>query len=137
MVDIWTPEKRSAVMARIRGVTLPEKRLRAKLVQMRIKGFKISPKIEGINPDLLFFKAKVVVFVDGCFWHGCPRCYVEPKTRVEYWQSKAKKNQARDRRQERLLRKSGWKIVRLWECQIEKKLMQQVRKVVRAIQGMK
>ena len=65
--------------------------------------------------DLVFRKHKLVVFVDGCFWHGCPWHYRTPKTRSEWWDAKIEKNKLRDKRKTRQLRSMGWKVVRIWE----------------------
>jgi DNA mismatch endonuclease (patch repair protein) len=65
--------------------------------------------------DLVFRKHKLVVFVDGCFWHGCPWHYRTPKTRSEWWDAKIEKNKKRDVIKTRKLRRLGWKVVRVWE----------------------
>lgn len=74
-----------------------------------------------IHPDFVFPTRKVVVFVDGCFWHGCPRCYVRPKQNRKFWDAKREGNQARDKKQSRALRAAGWKVIRLWEHELAKK----------------
>jgi len=135
MTDIWTPEKRSAVMSKIRGITAPEKHLRARLVQLGIGGFKIGAKIGKITPDLIFPAQKIAVFVDGCFWHGCPRCYVRPKTHVKYWSAKIDMNIKRDKHQRRALQRNGWKIFRIWECQLEENPSRQLTKLVKLLKG--
>ena len=65
--------------------------------------------------DLIFPRHKLVVFVDGCFWHGCPRHYKTPKTRSEWWDAKIDRNKTRDASKTRKLRRLGWKVVRVWE----------------------
>lgn len=134
MVDIWTPEKRSAVMARIRGITLPERRIRAKLVQHGTRGFKVNAKVGKITPDLIFPKERIAIFVDGCFWHGCPHCYVQPKTNVAYWAAKVQTNMRRDGRQRSSLRRAGWRVIRIWECQLEKHPEQQINRILRLLE---
>lgn len=67
--------------------------------------------------DLVFSRARVAVFVDGCFWHGCPSHFVPPKTNPEYWHEKIQGNVARDRNTDRLLAEAGWTVVRVWEHQ--------------------
>lgn len=71
------------------------------------------------KPDFAFPKAKVAIFVDGCFWHGCPKCYREPATNTAFWKNKVLTNKSRDRRVSRELRKKGWKVLRLWECKLK------------------
>jgi len=70
------------------------------------------------KPNFVFRKERVVVFVDGCFWHGCPKPKHSPlpKTRVEWWTAKLARNKERDRIVVRHLKKSGWKVIRIWEC---------------------
>jgi DNA mismatch endonuclease (patch repair protein) len=73
------------------------------------------------KPDFVFSKLKLAVFVDGCFWHGCPKHATWPKTRAAFWLAKIRGNQARDRRVNYALRKRGWKVVRLWEHELSRK----------------
>ena len=65
--------------------------------------------------DLVFRKVKVAVFVDGCFWHGCPEHHSPPTTHYSWWAAKVEKNRARDEETDHLLREYGWKVVRVWE----------------------
>lgn len=65
--------------------------------------------------DLVFRKHNLVVFIDGCFWHGCPWHYRTPKTRSEWWDAKIQRNKVRDAKKTRKLRRLGWKVVRVWE----------------------
>jgi DNA mismatch endonuclease (patch repair protein) len=62
-----------------------------------------------------------VLFVDGCFWHDCPRCYTRPTQNRKFWDAKRQTNQARDRKQSRALRKAGWTVIRLWEHELTSK----------------
>jgi DNA mismatch endonuclease (patch repair protein) len=65
--------------------------------------------------DIAFVNKRLAVFVDGCFWHGCPICYKPPKSNRRYWALKIKKNKARDAETNRELRADGWVVIRLWE----------------------
>ncbi len=65
--------------------------------------------------DLVFPRSKVAVFVDGCFWHGCPEHFTPPRTNAEYWDSKIARNRQRDQRTSEALRADGWRVVRIWE----------------------
>ena len=67
-----------------------------------------------------FPKQKVAVFVDGCFWHGCPKCYTRPKTNRPFWDRKLEDNMARDKRVNRQLRRQGWKVIRIWQHALKK-----------------
>jgi DNA mismatch endonuclease (patch repair protein) len=69
-----------------------------------------------VRPDFVFSKARTVVFVDGCFWHGCPKHATKPKQNASFWRKKLAGNRARDRRVNRTLRRAGWRVVRIWEC---------------------
>jgi DNA mismatch endonuclease (patch repair protein) len=64
---------------------------------------------------LVFPRKKLLVFIDGCFWHGCPKCYRRPNSRQDYWDAKVKRNAIRDAKVSKDLRKSGWKVIRVWE----------------------
>jgi DNA mismatch endonuclease (patch repair protein) len=121
MGDVFTRAKRSAVMSRIRasGNRDTELRLIALFRHYRITGWRRNARVFG-KPDFVFHRDKIAVFVDGCFWHrhvGCKFAYT-PKSRLEFWQRKFDNNVARDKVVGRTLQQSGWKIVRIWECQL-------------------
>jgi DNA mismatch endonuclease (patch repair protein) len=144
MPDVFTQSKRSEVMSRIRGkgnestelrlVRLFREhgikgwrrhvRVRIGEVGMRNKGRLRIPhssfRSREVKPDFVFPKQRLAVFVDGCFWHGCPRCYQKPKQNAKFWREKIGGNQARDRRVTRQLRKQGWSVCRIWECRLKK-----------------
>jgi DNA mismatch endonuclease (patch repair protein) len=65
--------------------------------------------------DIAFTRAKLAVYVDGCFWHGCPQHYVLPKSNSDWWQWKIARNIARDRDTDRMLQNAGWTVIRVWE----------------------
>lgn len=67
------------------------------------------------RPDIVFTRARLAIFVDGCFWHRCPDHFVSPKTNAEFWERKLTANVERDRRVDAALRENGWEVVRLWE----------------------
>ena len=99
--------------------TKPEMRLRSALHRRGLRFRKDFPiGVEGrraIRPDIVFTKAKVAVFVDGCFWHGCPDHQRVPKTNVDYWVPKLRRNIDRDREAHYALRTDGWRTIRVWE----------------------
>jgi DNA mismatch endonuclease (patch repair protein) len=75
----------------------------------------VKTKAITIRPDFVFPKEKLAVFVDGCFWHGCPKHATWPKNNADFWRKKIEGNRARDRLQNRLLRAKGWRVLRIWE----------------------
>jgi DNA mismatch endonuclease (patch repair protein) len=79
-----------------------------------ITGWRRHVDMRG-RPDFVFRRERVAVFVDGCFWHGCPKCFRMPETNREYWERKIGRNVARDVRAARELRREGWRVVRVWE----------------------
>ena len=89
--------------------------LRSSLVGAGISGFRMHVKDLPGKPDFAFFSRKVAVFVDGCFWHGCPTCYVRPKSRQSYWDEKLKRNRERDGTVNAELYAAGWSSIRIWE----------------------
>ena len=122
-------------MARIRGKdTAPELYLRAGL---RIAGLrcKLNAKADGIRADIVLgsLPARVAVFIDGCFWHGCPEHYVPPRSRVAFWATKLAGNVARDQRQTHVLEQAGWRVVRLWEHEVFENLDATVERVRRCL----
>lgn len=107
-------------MQSVRGKgTRLEKRLFAMLAGMGLKGWKKN--VENImgKPDIAFVNQRVVVFIDGCFWHGCPYCRRKlPETNREYWQRKIQRNVALAKLYNRQLRRDGWTVIRVWEHDI-------------------
>lgn len=77
--------------------------------------YRLGQTVLGTRPDLVFPKKRVVVFVDGCFWHGCPQHYTRPRSSSEFWDRKLQENVERDARQTSLLESAGWRVVRVWE----------------------
>jgi len=124
MADVFTPEKRSEVMSRIRGSdTRPEIIVRALLhrhgYRFTVKG-PLNRSLPG-RPDLVLPKYRTVVFVHGCFWHGHEHCgdFRLPSTRSEWWAAKISGNKARDLRAENALRSLGWHVVTIWACAVK------------------
>lgn len=97
--------------------TGPEMRIRRALHQKGLRYFVDRAPIEGLRrrADLVFSKARIAVFIDGCFWHGCPQHFVAPKTNVDYWRAKIDRNMLRDRETDSRLRAEGWFVIRIWE----------------------
>lgn len=119
MADIFTKGKRSAIMARIRakGNRSTELQFLTLLRTQRITGWRRHLPLPG-RPDFAFPKLRLAVFLDGCFWHGCPAHGVQPKTNSTFWRTKIVKNRARDFAVARQLRASGWRVVRFWEHEL-------------------
>jgi DNA mismatch endonuclease, patch repair protein len=110
---------RSEIMARVKGKnSSAEKSLRSALHAEGLR-FRLHRRVEGITIDIVFPGPRVAVFVDGCFWHSCPRHATTPKTNQDYWISKLAENRERDKRQTALLRRSGWRVIRVWEHDCE------------------
>jgi DNA mismatch endonuclease (patch repair protein) len=129
-----SPERSQAMRAvRARGNRTTEVRFRSALVRAGIKGWKMHPERIPGRPDLLFHDARVAVFVDGCFWHGCPRCGHIPKTNRPYWRAKIARNRARDTRITRELRRLGFSVVRLWECDLRARPQACLARISRAL----
>jgi DNA mismatch endonuclease (patch repair protein) len=116
-MDSVDKQTRSRVMASVhsKGNRSTEKRLRHALIRAKVKGWRTQATDLAGVPDFVFDKEQVAVFVDGCFWHGCPRCYRRPSSSRKYWDKKVKHNKARDKRVTAKLRRSGWSVIRIWE----------------------
>jgi DNA mismatch endonuclease (patch repair protein) len=121
MTDIWTPEKRSEVMSKVRGKgnKSTELVLARMLRAGGITGWRRHLPLPG-KPDFCFPGKKLVIFVDGCFWHGCPKCYRRPKSRQEFWDAKVLTNKTRDRRVNRELKALGYVVMRIFEHRLKK-----------------
>ena len=105
-------------MGRIRGKhTEPEVVVRQALWSQGFR-YRLHRRIGRIRPDLVFGPQLVAVFIDGCFWHGCPDHYVRPRSRDEFWSTKLASNVDRDRRQTAQLELDGWRVCRIWEHEV-------------------
>ena len=130
--DHISPETRSAIMRAVksRRARSTERRLRAAMVSNGIKGWRMyADELPG-KPDFVFIESNLAIFVDGCFWHGCPKCYRRPHSSQKYWDAKVLYNITRDQRNRARLRRIGWRIIRvrsmrLWQirngCALELK----------------
>ena len=141
MPDVFTKAKRSEVMSRIRGRGNKDTELAlAKLLRRhRITGWRRHITIRGravlprgpniraaqqhrttfrVRPDFVFKQARLAVFVDGCFWHGCPKHATQPKNNRAFWRRKLAGNKQRDEVVNLALWKSGWRVIRIWEHEL-------------------
>src|ERR1035438_10274142 len=119
-MDSIPPEIRSRVMAQVRSQRnrSTEWRLRSALVRAGIRGWTLNAAGVTGKPDFVFPERQLVVFVDGCFWHGCPKCKRIPSSNTLYWGPKIRRDRKRDRAVDRSLRSAGWKVLRVWEHQL-------------------
>ncbi|WP_424668471.1 DNA mismatch endonuclease Vsr [Candidatus Binatus sp.] len=128
------PSRRANMRAiKARGNRTTEARLRALLVRAGIRGWKLQALTFAGTPDFLFADKKIAVFTHGCFWHGCPRCGHLPRTNSAYWGAKIARNQMRDRRAQRALRRRGYMVVAIWECQLRRSPSQCLRRIADAM----
>ena len=119
MADIFSKEKRSWVMSKIRGKnTKIEHRMKGILSENRIK-FEQHPKMFG-NPDFIIKEEKIAIFCDGDFWHGY-KYYEKKKPSKKFWRVKIEGNMKRDKRISQKLRRNGWSVLRFWEHDLEKR----------------
>lgn len=122
MPDVFTKEKRSEVMSRIKGKGNKDTELA--MIQIlrkhHISGWRRNQVVFG-KPDFVFTKQKIALFVDGCFWHGCPlpKHSNLPKNNQEFWAKKLQQNKDRDKLVSRELKKAGWKVVRVWKHELK------------------
>ncbi|MGA2138537.1 MAG: very short patch repair endonuclease [Verrucomicrobiia bacterium] len=121
-VGVTLKQSRRMRAVRGRGNKSTELRLRLALVRSGLKGWCIGPKQVPGRPDFYFPEAKVAVFVDGCFWHGCWRCGHYPAKNSAFWKAKIQRNRLRDRRMSQKLRRSGMAVVRFWEHELGESL---------------
>jgi DNA mismatch endonuclease (patch repair protein) len=135
MADVYTRAERSALMAKVRGRgNLTTEQALAKVFRAEgWSGWRRQGKVGGrvaagtrfrVRPDFVFAARRLAVFVDGCFWHGCPQHGTRPRGNAAFWRAKFRRNQARDRRDARRLERAGWKVLRLWEHELKPKARQ-------------
>jgi DNA mismatch endonuclease (patch repair protein) len=119
-VPLAPPTKqRSRIMSAIRGTgnATTELALAKVLRRLRLTGWRRHLPLRG-RPDFAWPSLRVAVFVDGCFWHGCPHCYRAPRANAAFWRAKVEANRRRDRRTAAALRRAGWSVLRVWECRV-------------------
>jgi DNA mismatch endonuclease (patch repair protein) len=121
MADVFSKVKRSEVMSHIRGSGNKDTELAmvSLLRREHISGWRRHQPLLG-KPDFTFRRERLVVFVDGCFWHGCPEHATRPKNNQAFWKRKLDANKARDKFVTSTLRKSGWRVLRIWEHELGK-----------------
>jgi len=96
--------------------TKPEMLVRMGLYKLGLR-YRVHYRLEG-KPDIVFTKKRLAIFIDGCYWHGCPKCYKEPKTNTEYWSKKIARNKQRALTVNKMLRTQGWDVLRIWEHEV-------------------
>jgi len=129
------PLSRSEIMARVKNKnSSAERQLRSALHAEGLR-FRLHRRIKGISVDIVFPGPKLVVFVDGCFWHSCPKHATTPKTNQEYWLPKLAENRNRDRAQTAKLRKAGWRVIRVWEHECKPPSVNTVSRIAAACRG--
>ena len=160
MPDVFSKSKRSEVMSRIRSRGNKDTELAlAKLLRAhRITGWRRQVRVdvesrrsrdEGkpthgsppsslgsrltVRPDFVFSKRRTVIFVDGCFWHGCPKHATKPKNNRTFWRRKLSSNKQRDLLVTSTLRRAGWRVVRIWECDLARRPEVCVRRIERSL----
>lgn len=120
-------------MARIgRKNTLPELLIRKGLWAAGLR-YRIQTKTPGGTADLVLATKKFALFVDGCFWHGCPEHYVRPRTSSPFWDRKLRENVDRDRRQTLKLLAEGWRVLRVWEHEVHEQPARTLARILRAV----
>ena len=119
MADVFSVAKRSEIMSHVRGRgnKATELALVKFLRRNEIVGWRRHVHVFG-SPDFVFTRPRVAVFVDGCFWHGCPKHATQPRNNRAFWAAKLARNKARDRLVTRTLRERGWQVLRVWQHEL-------------------
>ena len=124
-------DSRRLAQVRSKG-TRPEMLLRKLLWQKGLRGYRKHPPLPG-KPDLIFPRHKLALFVDGCFWHGCPIHFKMPTNNADYWANKIDKNQQRDYLVRQTLEQMGYHVLRLWEHEVKRNPEIALKKVMEAL----
>lgn len=122
MSDVFDKGKRSEIMSAVRSKK--NKSTELKLIEIfkknNIRGWRRNYNVKG-HPDFVFLDKKVAVFVDGCFWHGHDCRNTRPADNADYWQKKRERNVLHDKQITDLFQSRGWTVIRIWECELQKK----------------
>jgi DNA mismatch endonuclease, patch repair protein len=117
--------------------TTPEMFLRKELWKNGVRGFRLHWKNVPGKPDIAFIKYKLAVFVNGCYWHRCPKCELPlPKHNSKFWAEKFDRNADRDKRKIKLLKDQGWKVIVIWECDIKKNVIHSANTIISVLNKM-
>ena len=131
MPDMFDAKKRSEIMAKVHSTnTTPEIRVRKLLHRMGYR-FRLHRRDLPGNPDIVLPKYKTVIFVHGCFWHGCPTCrhaQIRPVANADYWEKKLNRTMERDKNNVVALEQMGWHVMVIWECETKKKNIEKLLK---------
>jgi DNA mismatch endonuclease (patch repair protein) len=137
MADVFSSRKRSQIMSNVRsaGNQATEMAFIRFLRRHHIAGWRRGATIFG-NPDLVFPAFRLAIFVDGCFWHGCPAHATQPASNRAFWKAKLTRNKQRDRLVGRTLRRSGWRVIRVWQHELSRKNQQRLlHRIKHSIEG--
>ena len=129
------PALRSKMMRALKGANTKstEQKFQKALIDAGITYFQVNAKLIG-NPDIFFPFYHVVVFLDGCFWHGCPKCGHVPKSNTSYWRTKIERNKERDIQKRLILHEQGYEIVEYWEHELKEDLSRCVKLLANIIE---
>jgi DNA mismatch endonuclease, patch repair protein len=122
-------------MSRIRRRdTKPEMLLRRALWKSGLR-YRVDLRVVGARPDIVFTRQRIAIFVDGCFWHGCPKHYIPPSGNAGYWSAKIDRNRARDTRNTQALIDAGYRVLRFWECDVKDEITGIVERIRNELSG--
>ena len=131
MSDVFDKEERSKIMRTVKSKNTKSTEL--KLIQLfkenHITGWLHNYNVKG-HPDFVFLEKRIAIFVDGCFWHGHDCRNTRPTDNAEYWAKKRERNIQRDKEITERFEKRGWKVVRIWECELKKKNLPETKKLL-------
>jgi DNA mismatch endonuclease, patch repair protein len=124
MADTFTKSERSRIMAAVKSKDTTPELLVRRLVHSLGYRYRLHVRLLPGTPDIVFPRVKKIINVNGCFWHlhKCPRCRI-PSSKRKYWMAKLQRNAKRDKANQRKLRRQGWKVMTIWECQIALKFV--------------
>jgi len=133
MADVFTKAKRSEIMSRIKGKnTAPELAVRQALWRRGVR-YRVHVRTVHGTPDIVHSTARVAVFIDGYFWHGCPACYMAPVANRTFWRRKLKVNRLRRVQVLEDLRAERWTVLEFWQCRVGRNLDSVVKRIESAI----
>jgi DNA mismatch endonuclease (patch repair protein) len=138
MADVFSSRKRSQIMSRVRGTgnKATELALITLFRRLDVSGWRRGARLIG-KPDFIFPKRRLAVFVDGCFWHGCPKHGTQPANNRAFWKEKLARNRDRDQSVTRSLKRQGWRVLRIWQHELsrrnERRLVDRIQRAIGAI----
>jgi len=133
MADVFSKKVRSRIMSSIRGKNTKPERILRRILSSKGLRYRLHYKVGNKSIDIAMPGKRLAIFVDGCFWHGCPKHCRLPKSNKSYWLPKIRRNKERDEETDGVLKKTNWRVIRIWEHELNRNNVRSNRRMIKAL----